>query len=724
MDIIRGMNKVPSMILGTSEALLVLMSAVGWAQEEPAMVEGILGYGEKTIEVETAQDLVDAVDEKNNITVLLKRDITVTDQVPVHTGLINNSPCWGQSHLFNLSNYVFRSKLEQVILHLSFAPTEGATVGKVVRNGKAEFCHLGNLSFSGIRNITADTTGTFTPFQPVATGGEMVAATGDTLSCYGYGAVFRSVSGLTNGEDGGVYIHDNGGAVDFRNICYDGSSMGDVNCGINLKGGAIYADAEWNVEIHQNGRSLGDGVNFENVRIELDRSTDYARSSQCFFYGYGGAIYTGDLMMDANYGDVNFRSVGIYQTAVHQDEGYAYGGALYLHGDSSISRNTGAVNFLDGGVEVANTAKGGAIYLSDGATLVMEGNDGEVNFVGNAATATALDGTLNDDAVAQGGAVYLGSGSQLSVRGNEGAVLFRANAASASVSQQGASSSAAGGAIWGAAGSVTDISGNASVAFEDNQAAMGSAIYTQGILRVRNNGSVLFAGNQGTHAIYLEGQAAVLELSAASDRTICFEDSVYVEGKAELNADYETTTQQGNIEFRASEGTFLGQTSLYNGTLSLNHGSSLNMAHLSLMSARATLAAEGAENALTGRMEMAEGSTLALTLNSYNTKAAVLVIDGLMNTNGCYTLDVAFRGKPTAGAEYILLDLKQYPYAESAWNEQLVHVTGDVSFAELEWKNDYTRLVYRVPVVPEPTTPILCLIALASFAAYRRHRSY
>ena len=151
MDIIHGMNKVPSMILGTSEALLVLMSAVGWAQEEPAMVEGILGYGEKTIEVETAQDLVDAVDEKNNITVLLKRDITVTDQVPVHTGLINNSPCWGQSHLFNLSNYVFRSKLEQVILHLSFAPTEGATVGKVVRNGKAEFCHLGNLSFSGIR---------------------------------------------------------------------------------------------------------------------------------------------------------------------------------------------------------------------------------------------------------------------------------------------------------------------------------------------------------------------------------------------------------------------------------------------------------------------------------------------------------------------------------------------------------------------------------------------
>ena len=687
------------------------------------MLEGILGYGEKTIEVETAQDLADAVDQKNNITVLLKRDITVTDQVPVQTGLINNSPCWGQSHLFNLSNYVFRPMWEQVMFNLSFSPTEGATVGKVVRNGKAEFCHLGNLSFSGIRNITADTTGTFTPFQPVAADGATVTSTGDMTSCYGYGAVFRSVSGLTNGEDGGVYIHDNEGAVDFCNICYDGSSMGDVNCGINLKGGAIYADAEWNVEINKNGRSLGGGVNFENVRIVLDRSVDYARSSQCYFYGYGGAIYTGDLMMDAKYGDVNFRWVGICQTAVHQDEGYAYGGALYLHGDSSISRNSGKVNFLDGGVEVANTAKGGAIYLSDGATLVMEGNGDEVNFVGNAATATALDGTLNDDAVAQGGAVYLGSNSQLTVQGNEGAVLFSGNTASASVSQQGASSSAAGGAICGAAGSVTDISGNASVAFVDNQAEVGSAIYTQGTLRVRNNGYVLFAGNKGTHAIYLAGQASVLELSAAADRTICFEDSVYVEGRAELNADYEASAQQGDIEFRASEGTFLGQTSLYNGTLSLKNGSSLNVEELSLMSAQATLAAEGAENALTGHVEMAEGSTLALTLNSYNTSAAVLVIDGLMSTNGYYTLDVALHGALTTGAEYILLDLKQYGYAESAWNEEMVHVTGDVSFAELEWKNDYTRLVYRVPTVPEPTTPTLCLIALACFAAYRRHRS-
>ncbi|MDO5472294.1 MAG: hypothetical protein Q4F35_03055 [Akkermansia sp.] len=717
------MKKVPSVIWGTGGVLLVLMSAGVWAEEEgDATVEGVFGYGEKTVEVETAQDLAAAVDSKNNFTVLLKRDITVTDQVPVQTELPKDPPCWGQSHLFNLSNYVFRPMWEQVILNLSFAPTAGATVGKVVRNGKAEFCRLGNLSFSGIHNVTADTEGTFTPFQPMAAGGVMVAAASDTTSCSGYGGVFRSVSDLVTGEDGGVYIHDNGGAVDFRNICYDGSSMGDVNCGINLKGGAIYADAKWNVEINRNGHSMGGGVNFENVSIALDRSEDYSRSSQCYFYAYGGAIYTGDLKMDDNHDDINFINVGIYQTAVHQDEGYAYGGALYLHGDSSVSRNEGDVNFLDGGVEVANTAKGGAIYLSDGATLAMEGNGGAVNFERNVATASAIDGILNDDALAQGGAVYLGSSSRLSVRGNEGKVLFSDNVASATVSQQGASSGAAGGAIWGAAGSVTDISNNGSVSFVKNRAAVGSAIYTQGTLSVRNNESVLFRDNEGEHAVHLEGQAAVLELSAAAGGKICFEDSVYVEGKADLNADYEGVVQQGDIEFMASEGTFLGQTNLYNGTLRLKQGSSLNVNKLRLMSAGAELAAEGKENSIMGIVDMAEGCTLALTLNDYNKSAAVLVLDGIMSTNGYYTLDVAFNGVPTVGTEYILLDLKQYGYAESAWNEQKVHVTGDVSFAELEWQNDYTRLVYRVLTVPEPTATTLSLLALGALAARRRRR--
>lgn len=720
------MNMLRPVSWGMCGVQVFFMAGTLWAQEVgDEFVEGILGYGEKTVKVSTAQDLVDAVDSKHNITVLLKGDVTVTDSEPVFTGLVNDGPCWGQSHLFNLSNYVFKPVISRYMLNLAFAPAEGATVGKVVRNGRAEFCQLGNLSFSGIHNVTSDTEGTFTPFQPLSAEPTLAAAS-DTLSLSGDGGVFRSVSGLTNGESGGVYIHDNEGAVSFSNISYDGSSMGDVNCGITLKGGAIYADPEWNVEIERNGHSLEDGdVRFENVRIELDRSAKYANSSQCYFYAYGGAIYTRNLSISSNCAGVSFHKVGIYQTAVHHDEGYGYGGALYLTGSNSLSDNEEGVSFTDGGVSVANTAKGGAIYLADGAALALENNGGDVLFTGNAATAAAIDGTLNDDALAQGGAVYLGSGSQLSIRGNEGAVSFSCNEAAASATQEDASAAAAGGAIWGAAGSAIDISGNKTVAFRDNAASEGSAIYTQGSLSIRNNERVIFEGNfegnKGVHAVHLAGASSELQLSAAEGNTICFADSLYAEGSAEFNADFEGAAQAGTIEFMSSSATILGKTVLNNGTLFLNQGGSLDVTALSLTSSAAILAAEGKANTLTGRVELADGSTLALTLNGYNASVAVLMLDGLLSVNEYYTLDVAVNGVLAADTEYILLELEEEAaYSESAWNEERVHVTGDVDFADLVWQNDYTRLVYRTPPVPEPATGVLCLAALLPLVLRRR----
>ena len=110
--------------------------ALGVARAEEAgdeSVEGTLGYGEKTVDVSTAQDLVAAVDQKHDITVLLRGDVTVTDSAPVFTGLVNDGPCWGDSHLFNLSNYVFKPVISGIILNLAFAPAEGATVSMVFR---------------------------------------------------------------------------------------------------------------------------------------------------------------------------------------------------------------------------------------------------------------------------------------------------------------------------------------------------------------------------------------------------------------------------------------------------------------------------------------------------------------------------------------------------------------------------------------------------------------
>ena len=133
---------IKKFIAGANLILAPLCSASAvQAQDTPNdTLWGLFGYGDKTVEVSTAQDLLEAVDSKHNITVLLKGDIAVTDSTPTFTGIIHDSPCWGDSHLFNLSNYVFKSAVNALTCDLSFTPADKATVGKVVGNGRAEFC--------------------------------------------------------------------------------------------------------------------------------------------------------------------------------------------------------------------------------------------------------------------------------------------------------------------------------------------------------------------------------------------------------------------------------------------------------------------------------------------------------------------------------------------------------------------------------------------------------
>lgn len=153
-------------------------------------------------------------------------------------------------------------------------------------------------------------------------------------------------------------------------------------------------------------------------------------------------------------------------------------------------------------------------------------------------SAPRYDGLLNDAAEAQGGAVYLKENSRLHISNNTGDVSFLNNEVRASVSQEDEVATDAGGAIWGAASSHIEISGNRRVNFCGNVASTGSAIYTQGTLSIRNNQYVIFGENSGPHAVYLSGSESQLQLSAAKGDTIRFDDSIYVEGSAELNADY------------------------------------------------------------------------------------------------------------------------------------------------------------------------------------------
>ena len=712
------------MIRQSLAVLMALSAGIHAADTEGGDVEGIFGYGDITVHAYTAQDLENAVNDKNNITVLLYNSIVVTDETPHFVGFFNDAPCWGEECLFNLSNFVFKPSSEQNYCALSFVPAEGTNVGKVVRNGRAEFQSLENVNFSGIHNIKEDMESSFSPFQPVSlkTLESAGLTSSDTLACYGYGGVFSSASGLVDGDGGGVRF-DGNGAVLFENINYDGSKMGDVDCGICLYGGAIYSESEYTVEIcRTGGNDFGSGdVRFQDVRITLDRSA-YANSSSAYFYAYGGAIMAHNVSIDENRGQVAFYSVGITQKAVNYDEGYGMGGALYLSGNNnSISNNVGEVSFSYGGISVANQAQGGAIYLTSEATLHIDGNEKDVSFHDNLVKASAIDGMTYDDATAQGGAIYLSAKSSLSICDNKDCVSFTSNMASATVSQSDAVAKSAGGAIWGAAGSHIEISGNVEVYFTHNVASQGSAIYTEGSLSIRNNQYVEISDNKGEYAVYMKGNEAVLHLSAAGQASIHIEDDMYVEGAARFNDDYNGVEQAGTIDLQGNSVKVGGGITLNNGTLRLMQGSNLD-ASLSLTSS-ATLAAEGAGNTIAGAVHLVEGSTLALTLNSdTNQETAVLSLGDVLSAEGPFNLVVTLGGTFASETDYVLLQLEDYPYSENAWNEERVHVTGDVSFADLVWVENYTKLVYRAPLVPEPATCTLALLALAGVCARRRRR--
>lgn len=669
--------------------LPLLLSAGCFTLAEDETVEGILGYKDTTLDIYNVQDLADAVASKHNFTIILHNSVTVTEELPYKDKLLQNGPCWESDTLFNLSNYLFKAA-DASGISLSFSPASGAGVGKVIRNGRAEFRELGDLSFSNISNSSSDMEGTFTPFQPVSLASTELLASADTTACYGYGGVFSSASGLTKDENGGVGIYDCYGGVSFNNITYDGSGMGDVNCGIYLRGGAIYTDSEWNTEIKNNGRDDSGGVTFNNVHIVLNRSGKYDNSSACYFYAYGGGIHTRDLIIDSNHGAVSFTNVGITQTAVHHDEGYGYGGALYLTGSSnSISDNSDKVTFSNCSVETANTARGGAVYLAGGATLTISGNE-DVEFTTNSAKASAIYGTLNKDAVAQGGAIYLASNSKLNICNNSGDVYLSNNEVSAGATYAGASASAAGGAIYGSSESDISICDNGMVYISYNTAPQGSAIYTEGSLSIRNNAYTNIHHN-GENAICMTNSNALLALSAAQGGTIYLSDSLSIAGKAELNADYNGKSQSGTIEFYAASAVIKGSTSLQNGTLKLRTGSKLEST-LSMSSA-ATLAADGTKN-FVDKIQLSSGSTLALTVGSANTEAAVLNTNSI-NTDGSYNLHLTFNGVPQNNTSYILLQLAENAgYSQNAWNEQNILVSGDISFSDLEWINNDTTLIY------------------------------
>lgn len=176
-----------------------------------------------------------------------------------------------------------------------------------------------------------------------------------------------------------------------------------------------------------------------------------------------------------------------------ESRGNIYGGVIYArYGKLYINENEGDVIFRNNTAHAVDkkNVQGGAIHAATQSVIGIEGNEGDVRFVGNKA--------LSDNLYAYGGAIYTG-GATLSLSGNSGVLEFSDNSVTGVKTY--------GGAIYSTTAEII-IDSNGSVRISGNSAGnngskdydvMGGAIYAEDALSITNNaGGVEVCGNSVT----------------------------------------------------------------------------------------------------------------------------------------------------------------------------------------------------------------------------------
>ena len=282
-------------------------------------------------------------------------------------------------------------------------------------------------------------------------------------------------------------------------------------------GGAISASPGINsrIELNNNGP----------VRFEGNKTSGHVQNGHVVGGG-GGAIFIGmqgSLLMNSNTGEISFKN----------NQASAAGGAIYHGGQSpqnagvglGWTNNTGNIIFegnITGGT-------GGAICMqqgmmegmqqgTQGGRLEMAHNTGFIHFVHNQA------GVSGGAISAYNAFVTLNDNEEIYFRDN---IVFHQGVAEEDLDSF--SNYYVGGAIYG---TNIQIHNNATVVFERNA-------------EIANDGSFLL------RSLYVEGRSDILEvsLSAGSNQTIEFHDSIYTSSDLLLNHAYNNLPQKGTIIF-------------------------------------------------------------------------------------------------------------------------------------------------------------------------------
>lgn len=570
------------------------------------------------------------------------------------------------------------------------------------------------------------------------------------------------------------------GAVDISSnrISGSGNSSGGGPSG---QGGALWLGKGHNLTIAGNTSY----VNLSDNKVVMHNSAD------------GGAVYANTAMISI---DSNTRLVSINRNSVEntsESSGSVAGGAFKILGYStgydpnkvfyttSISNNTQGVEIKDNYAKTGyNSAEGGAIYTASNTRI--DRNAGGVQICGNYVASSSTK--ASDSGNLYGGAIYTVTttdGAYLSIS-NNGEVLVKDNYVS---SEKTGYTYAKGGAFY--MSSALHIEGNDDVIFQGNYVRTGDSLRLNSIERNSSydyaNPQLVLAAKTGKKIEFrdtvrmLNSNATVQKVSFNNQYTdaagttqqaggsIVFTGE-YTEADLKKSRDAHNLYELTGIELEAAveesrTSTIQADVTLYNGTLSVEHGAILNLydlavktgatlslTEMAMLNAQEINLESGAalhmQNAFVG-MASAPATSLtyadnasaeisgintinttaiitgtdcefALTLSAANQEAALLTLVGV-DILHYDTATVHFEGlDKLEGGRYMVLDVSGTNKTAADFTDDPIKVTGLQEGDAFQW-NAEGNVLYLVHVdVPEPTVSVLGLMALACLALRRR----
>ena len=606
----------------------------------------------------------------------------------------------------------------------------------------------------------------------IAITGNGIKKTQTSGACYG-GFMYVAASG-TPQTDNNISICGNSSVDISSNYAIREATTGS---------GDTYGGAFNITSVDSRNRSLDISRNTSNVSISenIAKATTGSNGAQG---GFLKASYYG-LKIDDNAGKVTLSRNAVEATGTTLDwNGRIKGGevkggaAVVTYAGISLCDNQNGIEISGNhGYSAAGNAEGGAFH--NDRNINISQNKGEVVFTGNYVQTDANADTANDIS-ARGGAIYFGGNKSERITFNNNDKLSFTNNYAASAQMD--STGVEGGAIY-INGGALEIAGNGDVEFSGNYVRKGDSVSFNAVCLEAGSTNtepvMQLAAGEKKCIIFRDSVNITASTSQVVSLNAAYKDAEGETHQATGNIVFTGKDAAGNSAAQRISHlkTSLGITdatadiveisksttskidaavALYNGTLRVEDGARLEtlsftiaeaaVLHLknggSLSTAQSDellfgegsqIMVQGCNNTITAtNLHLANDVTITfdlsaeLEMTTFNlrfTPGALLTLDADTLTLGDHiTIDLINVSGVNAG-EYQLLDFGSgYTEEQMKEIEQKFTFTVDGAVADFSFVEGKVFANVTAPVIPEPSTATLSLMALCGLALRRRRK--